>query len=67
MINESIRNKNTELAEAFYLDGRPNRVLIYTMKIDRKSKIGPIKIISSYCPFCGKPYEDKNEQANGDN
>lgn len=55
------KDLNTQLSIAFSLKPEvPHKVIIATEKIDQKNRKKPITLIPSFCPFCGKKYEEKD-------
>jgi hypothetical protein len=59
-----MKNKgmNTHVVHTIpYARGIIGRVLLATEKDDSRSKIKPIKVAASYCPFCGEKYADSVE------
>lgn len=63
-INKNLKEKteNTELdiPMIWNLKGikTQQRVIIATRKRVAKIRKTPIKLFATYCPFCGKPYEE---------
>lgn len=51
-INEKLAEKNTMIDSVFCSDGTET-MRIATIKIDKKVRKGPIKLIPTFCPFCG--------------
>ena len=56
-LNEILAEKNTEFDLIFTLGKVQKEYLkISTIKINKKIRNGPVAMIPSYCPFCGKKY-----------
>jgi predicted molibdopterin-dependent oxidoreductase YjgC len=59
-INEQLKKDNTEVDVFIYIfnpEKQPT-VSIATFKIDKKVRRGPMRLTATYCPFCGKKYEE---------
>lgn len=56
-LNKAMTPHNTEVCMTWYPITRP---IIATMKIDSKKRGKPYLAVASFCPFCGKPYDDKD-------
>lgn len=59
-VNKLLAKKNTKLDFIFTLGKISKYPKISTIKVDGKIKSGPVTMIPSYCPFCGKKYAQKN-------
>ena len=61
LTNKALKEHNTRLNVPFILSGAQPRVLVSTMKHNAKSRVKPILLHATYCPFCGKKYDDADE------
>ena len=62
LINDELAQYNTRIIPVMALrDGTFHMagVRIETEKIDSKKRGRPKRLVASYCPFCGKKYEDE--------
>jgi hypothetical protein len=59
-LEESNKNTMLDIPITFSSNGqlKANRVMISTCKRDNSKREKPIKLLPSYCPFCGEKYED---------
>lgn len=51
--NRALAEKNTRIELVFSAVER-QRPIIRTVKIDPKKRVGPIMLLATFCPFCGK-------------
>lgn len=51
--DKSLAPKNTRLSYAFDILAGNARLIVATEKIDSVRRGKPVKIMASYCPFCG--------------
>lgn len=58
-VDKALKEQNTRLVVAIFLDGSPERAIIEVEKIDSKNRTRPKRMIASFCPFCGKKYLDR--------
>ena len=68
-VNEQLKGYNTRVVYTLPLFNpeSPKRVFLQTEKLDTKSRVKPMGLQASYCPFCGTKYvepEVKPEDAN---
>jgi len=54
-INRDLVEHNTKIMLPMIGRRRP---FVETMKLDAKKRVTAVKVIASYCPFCGEKYED---------
>jgi hypothetical protein len=64
LVNESIAEHNSKLCLALYLSSKPPRVLISTERLDTSKRGKSISLTSSFCPFCGKNYDEEEKVKN---
>jgi hypothetical protein len=61
-VNEQLLDHNTRIVTPITFSATKldvsTQALISTEKIDKKKKSGPVKLFASYCPICGKMYEN---------
>jgi hypothetical protein len=61
--NKKLEDHNTEIDVTFcyHRDGRPMtaRPKISTSKLETRKRVGPVIAAPTFCPFCGKPYEQQ--------
>ena len=67
-LNGILAQKNTKIVCVWPItddmDIGPTRPKIETEKIDKKKRGHPAGASATFCPFCGKKYEDKNKTGN---
>jgi hypothetical protein len=64
LINQQLKDRNTRIYTPIFWDPKENlyskqAALIVTEKIDSHKRGQPSRLIASFCPFCGKPYQDE--------
>jgi hypothetical protein len=53
-VDNRLREHNTSLVTTLF--SQPDRVAVETDKIDSKKRGKAMRVIASYCPFCGEKY-----------
>jgi len=53
-IDAKLADRNTKLN----LEVFSERCVVESMKIDSKKRGAPVRVLASYCPFCGKKYPE---------
>lgn len=63
-LNEQLKEHNTRIVIPIMLnkktlDFASANTLVVTEKVDSAKRGKPLKVSASYCPFCGKKYEQE--------
>lgn len=62
-VNAALSGRNTQVERIFSLTGDGMLVGIRTVKVDSKKRAGPVALMATFCPFCGKRRGHKTEKA----
>jgi len=57
--NEALQAKNTRLSMAMEIPSGQMRLIIATEVLTKKRGAKPVKIMATYCPFCGEKLNEK--------
>lgn len=67
-INENLKERNTKLSTGFCLSkdlGSADLLLIIqTEKLDKRSRVKPVTVIPTFCPFCAERYQRQDAPPN---
>ncbi len=56
--NDKLAEKNTRIATAHSIPGLAEKVRIQTVKLRPRSRLGPVTLLATFCPFCGVKLDD---------
>jgi len=59
-VNEKLKEHNKQLELVIFFDGTPSRVMIHTVKVERRGKGRDGFLAANYCPICGEKYPDSS-------
>lgn len=60
MANEKLAKRNTVLDVPVFIGSgtvQTQGVRVATKKLDSNKKEGPVKLLATFCPFCGEQYK----------
>lgn len=53
LANKALAAKNTRVEHINILPDMSERIAIRTVKINERSRTGPVTLMATFCPFCG--------------